>query len=454
MRSAAPSLGLVLAGIELGCVALGGVALGGVALGGGALGCGARSALDETVEVDGGRLDAGSATNACGGTAALVALPRQACGTCGLYACDGLDALRCDEDGALNACGECGPLPMEECNERDDDCDRVVDEGCVIRAGTLSTSDTFVRVSGRRLVFDAMSYFSNNEDVVLVDLDDFGAEILTPHGDPIDGPGDPSPERRGVIGGRYVAWIRRGMDVSNPVGELQAYDIDTRTQLMVPQRGAAGEIPAIDGDRIVWQSRLDPRGDADVVAYDVTTLALEVLAGSPDSEMSPDLSGRWLVYEIAPPDQELARRIEALDLESGERVDVSGDLEGFHSAPAIDGTRIVWERDVNIAHEPRRWDVFVYDLATRERRMISTGAPAMRPRISGDLVCWSTTSQLNPAGGQWETGGVTVHDLATGRQAELTSQAHLCDIDGRTVAWLERRGDLDPYVYTLRDGEP
>ena len=44
---------------------------------------------------------------------------------------DGLDN-DCDgqtDEGVINACGECGPVPEETCNGADDDCDGFVDEG-------------------------------------------------------------------------------------------------------------------------------------------------------------------------------------------------------------------------------------------------------------------------------------------------------------------------------------
>jgi hypothetical protein len=47
--------------------------------------------------------------------------------------CDGLDN-NCNEqvdEGVLNACGDCGDVPVETCNNKDDDCDEQVDEDFV-----------------------------------------------------------------------------------------------------------------------------------------------------------------------------------------------------------------------------------------------------------------------------------------------------------------------------------
>ena len=47
--------------------------------------------------------------NACGGCAALTQAPGASCGVCGQVACEGVDAIKC-EDRAANACGGCAQL--------------------------------------------------------------------------------------------------------------------------------------------------------------------------------------------------------------------------------------------------------------------------------------------------------------------------------------------------------
>ncbi len=63
-----------------------------------------------------------------------------ACGACGdlpLETCNGADD-DCDgqtDEGTLNACGACGDLPIETCNGADDDCDDQTDEGALNACG-------------------------------------------------------------------------------------------------------------------------------------------------------------------------------------------------------------------------------------------------------------------------------------------------------------------------------
>ncbi len=77
----------------------------------------------------------GGAPNACGGCQSLAGQPGDACGACdGHLVCDGGERLLC-RDAPRNACGQCGPLPVEVCDGRDQDCDGVVDDGARCPSG-------------------------------------------------------------------------------------------------------------------------------------------------------------------------------------------------------------------------------------------------------------------------------------------------------------------------------
>ncbi len=417
------------------------------------IGCGRTELFAQSDALEQDHEVADLVPNECGGTKLLSATPLTACGVCGLWACNGLDALKCDDPGA-NTCGDCGPLPEEQCNDLDDDCDGLIDEGCVKKLAWFVTQEVRVHISGDHVVFDAQ-YLNNVEDVVLVTISTGQVEVLTPHANPIHGPGDPSQERDSAIDGNLVVWIRRG---ATEQGYVEGYDVATGQYLLPPDPAPTGLRPAIDAGRIVYQSA-EPSQDWDIRLWQPEQGTVQVLTEPGTHEMAPDLSGPWLVFEQAPPGGQIfERHIVALNLDTDQQVTLSEGLEGWHVAPAIYSTHVVWHRESGNGSPAYQGDVFHYDLATGARTMLSTDNIAFNPRVSGSLVCWSTTNSLGPWGGQWVTGGVTLHDLATGQQQEMVSDAHLCDVDGlsqpRRLVWLERRAGLDPYLRELLAGEP
>ena len=65
--------------------------------------------------------------NACGGCFSTPGTPGESCGECGVYVCSEQSQVVCYDPGT-NACGACGEVPREICDGQDNDCDGLVDE--------------------------------------------------------------------------------------------------------------------------------------------------------------------------------------------------------------------------------------------------------------------------------------------------------------------------------------
>ena len=99
----------------------------------------------------------------CGSAVGLCTLGEQRCVNEQWDECDGASAVaeRCDgedndcdgrtDEGTLNACSACGPVPSESCNGVDDDCDGSTDEtfpqlggSCAVGVGACRSSGSYV----------------------------------------------------------------------------------------------------------------------------------------------------------------------------------------------------------------------------------------------------------------------------------------------------------------------
>ncbi len=383
-------------------------------------------------------------TNACGGTETLPAGPNEACGVCGLYACSSQNVLRCDDPGA-NTCGICGKIPQEECNGRDDNCNGVIDEGCVLKLAALRTNDQQARVSGTRVVFRAAGYWSNASDVGLVLLPGFNLEIVSPHAEPTDGPGDPSQELDPDIDGELVVWTSRRVDPLSDVGTLVGYDARTKTSFLISS--LATTHPAVSKARVAFETKGTSEYEDDIMLWERATGSTRTLTDKTTDDRAPDLDGEWVVFTqgsgVSP---YFNRQVVAYNLTTDERLVLSDGLGGWNTQPAISGTRAVWRHEEGNQAPSYYGEIWLYDLTTHTRTKLSLEKKDEYPRISGSLVCWSTISG--------EPGGITLLDVSSGRRKTLSSEGSICDIDGRRVVWSEYHGSNDVYVRELLENEP
>ncbi len=381
--------------------------------------------------------------NGCGGEARLAAAPGDRCGVCGVVVCASPERTACDDTGQRNACGACGPAPEELCNERDDDCDGVVDEGCVRRVAVLRESEGRVRLSGDRAAIDT------GTAIAVVSLRDGAVTWLRPPA------GDAGASRyydRSAIDGDLVAYVRG--DGSNLTRVVVAYDLSTGASYDVSDPALQADLPAVDRGRVVYETR-SSSGDTDVWAWDLSTLRATRLTGPVADERAADVWGDTVVFERGPRgDSTFHTDIVTHDVVTGaERVLTEG-LRGWARAPAIDGARVVWHQEEPGGNAPSyRAEIWLHDLSTGERRRLREYGRRFVPRVAGPLVCWSSFQSVHSS-----EGGVGDHvevmDTRTDRVLPLAPRGFLCDLSARRVAFLENAGAADAFVRELLPEEP
>lgn len=391
--------------------------------------------------------DDGSFRNACGGVRALGGVPRDSCGPCARWACDGVDRLVCQPYATVNACGACGALPDEECNGRDDNCDGRIDEGCVQRLTVLRESAEHPRLSGSRVAFDVRGRSTNASDAAVATLPDGTVRFVSPHSDPPGLTTDPSQESETSIDGDWLVWVSRRVDPLWNGGRVIAMEIATGRTLTVTERRSMH--PCVDGAarRVVFESPGASDYEWDIWLWTESDGVARALTGREGDEHEPEISGDRVVFTRGTGVSPLFNReIVVRGLRDGSERILSAGLDGFQSEPAIDGDRVVWRQQAGSTAPSRVGILWLFDLSSGERRRIDPGNVAYAPRISGGLICWSTLTG--------EPGGLTVLDVDTGRTRILSREGHHCDVDGRRVVWLEGASAVDVYWRDLLPGEP
>jgi len=380
--------------------------------------------------------DAGSlaTTNACGGSASLDNPPGVACGQCGLIACDGTDSTRCDEVGK-NACGDCGPLPAEVCNGRDDNCDGRVDEGCAQPVGpSLAGNATRVRVSGDHLIVDLND--NRSWQIVDVTLSTGATQILNPM--PRNGV-----VSHGTIDGTLVSW-RTGAGAA-------AYDLATQTFYPTLEYSHEDSLyPGVNAGRITFEVSSGTPNVMKIELWELATKSVRTVYTGPGLIAHTVLSGDWLVFHRYLGHYQSAE-IVAYHLVTNEQLTLSAGVGGFNMEPAIDGNTVVWHReDVPQLNEgqpyqsPPNGDIYVYDLVARSRRLVTHSAAGFnQPRISGSLLLWTGDGYH-----------LTVADLLTGKQKEIAPNGWAGDIEGRSVYWIDRHVQSQLLGRDLLSNEP
>lgn len=156
-----------------------------------------------------------------------------------------------------------------------------------------------------------------------------------------------------------------------------------------------------------------------------------------------------------------------LDLKTGEVQQLTTE-EHAQIYPRIYGDTVVWldSRYEEEYHNPRRYDVYAYDLATGEEKRLTsaTTADGMDLSIDGNLVVWADNRHADPevkihAQNQPDYNNeIYVYDLTTGQEKRLTSYPgndHYPAISSSNIVWLRQEDYIraDVFVYNMQTGQ-
>lgn len=157
-----------------------------------------------------------------------------------------------------------------------------------------------------------------------------------------------------------------------------------------------------------------------------------------------------------------------LDLETGELQQITND-EHAQIYPNIYGDTIVWLDNRHEApdHYPRSFDVYAYNLKTKNVRRLTLATTAEgynHPSISGNLVVWADNRhadseiRTHPSNDPDYNNDIYLYDLTANEERHITTYPgndRHPDIDGNRIVWLRQEDYIraDVFVYNLETGQ-
>jgi len=156
-----------------------------------------------------------------------------------------------------------------------------------------------------------------------------------------------------------------------------------------------------------------------------------------------------------------------LDLKTGEVQQLTTE-EHAQVYPKIYGDTVVWldNRHEEGYHNPRRYDVYAYDLRSKKERRITsaTSAEGSDLSISGNLVVWTDNRHADPevkihAGNAPDYNNeIYVYDLSTNQEKRITTYPgndRYPDISGGNIVRLRQEDYIraDVFVYNVETSQ-
>jgi beta propeller repeat protein len=173
--------------------------------------------------------------------------------------------------------------------------------------------------------------------------------------------------------------------------DIYGYDLTTHRDFPICRAKGSQHGADISGDTVVWDDgrQLGTSGE-DIYGYDLRTKRTFAVSIAPGDQTHPAVSGQrvvWTDYRRASRQRLLAGisvgAIYLRDLSTGRTVRISPPGQGGTVAQ-IDGQTVIWQQMT----EHAKSGFYVYDLATKRTRFVSTGRIMFHYALSQGIVIW------------------------------------------------------------------
>jgi beta propeller repeat protein len=154
---------------------------------------------------------------------------------------------------------------------------------------------------------------------------------------------------------------------------------------------------------------------------------------NPSNSLNPDIYGNTIVWQD---DRNGNWDIYIYNLSTRQELHTTNTANQV--SPAIYGNRVVWEDERNGGH-----DIYLQDLATKKQTRITTSGKALYPKIYDNRIVW-----MDGRNGNWD---IYMYDLSTSKEYQITTnnstQANP-DIYKDKIVWRDERNMEDnPYLH-------
>lgn len=233
-----------------------------------------------------------------------------------------------------------------------------------------------------------------------------------------------------------IVWqdFRNGDPVQYLNPDIYMYDLSTEEKVQITSNPELQTRPAIYGDRIVWQDSRN--GNWDIYMYDLSKEKEIQISGNPGGDEYPSIYKDKIVWQGYGGSN--GYDIFIYDLSTGNMTHQA--IPNWQCEPVIHEDKIVWYDDRNTEGYNLIFDIYMYDLSTREEVRVTDNPEArykLCPDIYGDKIVWENQSSV----GFYD---IYMHDLSEERDIEIaTDRIHQKSpaIYKHTVVW-EQNGNI------------